>query len=89
LTTKSAAAFLLAETSASVPILTLGCTTGELPAALTVKDEANALVMRESPMAADVTAESSFFICAFPFRAYSSYFIGSKLTYLVVGSVTR
>jgi hypothetical protein len=45
----------------------LGCSTVKLPAALT--DEANAPVMSEALMTTDVTAESSFFISAFPFRA--------------------
>ena len=66
----AADAFLFAATSSTSSILTLGCEADILPAALT--DEANALVMSDKPMTTDVTAESSFFISAFPFRALRS-----------------
>jgi hypothetical protein len=68
--TLPSAAVLLAETSSTSPILTLGCAADTLPAALT--DEANAPAMSVKLMATDVTAESSFFISAFPFRAICS-----------------
>ena len=64
-------AFLFAETSDTSPKLTVGCTVDIPPAALT--GEANALVMSVALMTKDVTAESSFFISAFPFRAFRSY----------------
>ena len=63
-----AATFLVAISSKLLK-LTLGCTAVLLLAALTV--EANALVRSEALITIDVTAESSFFICAFPFRAYA------------------
>ena len=63
-----------AETSITSSILTLGCSAEILPAALTLKEEANALVMSEVLITKDVTAESSFFICAFPFRAYALFY---------------
>ena len=68
--TVPSAAVLLAETSSTSPILRLGCTVDTPPAALT--DEANAPAMSVKLMATDVTAESSFFISAFPFRAICS-----------------
>ena len=69
--TVPSAANVLAETSSTSPILMLGCSAVKLPAALT--DEANAPAMSDKLMATDVTAESSFFISAFPFRALRSY----------------
>ena len=67
----AADAFLFAETSTTSSILTLGCETDKLPAALT--DEVNAPVMSDKLMTADVTAESSFFISAFSFPSITLY----------------
>ena len=95
-TPESNDADLLAETSeASITSskLTLGCTAAGLPAALTENEEANALVMSEALIARDVTAESSFFISAFPFRALCSIYWITSDNYLrspfAQGRVTR
>ncbi len=68
-------AFLVAAPSSTSSILILGCTAGTPPAALTVKEEANALVTIEVLITKDVTAASSFFIVHFLSEQKILYFI--------------